>query len=313
MRAPTKVTVYVAGLAVAFVGAFGVGSLTGNPLSEPDPHQPHADHASPTGATAESPRDAAESAQGATGLMSAAAGYRMSPVDAPSSPAEPGTLAFQIIGPDGAPVTSVTDVHERPMHLLIVRSDTAHYRHVHPELGPDGTWTVQWQWPAAGSYRVFADFAPTALGEGLTLSRTVEVAGDYQPSPPPSPPPESAAVARVGDFTVTLDGDLRAGQASTVTARVARDGQPVTELEPYLGAAGHLVAVRAGDLAYLHVHPTHDHDHDGGHGPAAEIGFQLEPPTAGTYRLFLDFQVGGEVHTAEFTVPAAYGDEGAAG
>ena len=64
--------------------------------------------------------------------------------------------------------------------------------------------------------------------------------------------------------------------------------------DPYLGAAGHLVAIRDGDLAYLHVHPL-DSDRD-------EVRFAAEFPSAGTYRLFLDFAHGGEVRTAAFTV-----------
>jgi hypothetical protein len=78
----------------------------------------------------------------------------------------------------------------------------------------------------------------------------------------------------------------------------------VTTLEPYLGAYGHLVALRAGDLAYLHVHPE-------GEEPAAgqlsgpSVTFSAEAPTAGRYLLYLDFQVDGKVHTATFTVEAA--------
>jgi hypothetical protein len=83
---------------------------------------------------------------------------------------------------------------------------------------------------------------------------------------------------------------------------VSKDGQPVTDLQPYLAAYGHLVALREGDLAYLHVHP------DGAPGdgvtPAGpQIEFVAEVPSAGGYRLFLDFQHDGVVRTAEFTVP----------
>ena len=81
---------------------------------------------------------------------------------------------------------------------------------------------------------------------------------------------------------------------------VTRDGEPVTTLQPYLGAAGHLVALRAGDLAYLHVHPVDE--------PAAESGpniaFMAETPTPGRYLLYLNFQVGNQVHTATFTTTA---------
>jgi len=87
-------------------------------------------------------------------------------------------------------------------------------------------------------------------------------------------------------------------------ATVSRNGQPVTALEPYLGAYGHLVALREGDLAYLHVHPE-------GAEPAAgslsgpDIEFMTSAPTSGRYLLFLDFQVAGQVHTAEFVLEAA--------
>ena len=57
-----------------------------------------------------------------------------------------------------------------------------------------------------------------------------------------------------------------------------------------LGAGGHLVALREGDLAYLHVHPS-------GEGVAFEA--DLEPRSR--YRLYLQFKHDGRVHTAEFT------------
>ena len=38
---------------------------------------------------------------------------------------------------------------------------------------------------------------------------------------------------------------------------ITKDGKPITP-DPYLGARGHLVALREGDLAYLHVHAEED-------------------------------------------------------
>jgi hypothetical protein len=97
---------------------------------------------------------------------------------------------------------------------------------------------------------------------------------------------------------VTADGALAAGQTSRLTMRLAQAGAPVTDLQPYLGAYGHLVALRAGDLAYLHVHPQESATA----GP--EIAFDVEVPTPGAYRLFLDFQHGGVVRTASLTAVA---------
>jgi hypothetical protein len=80
-----------------------------------------------------------------------------------------------------------------------------------------------------------------------------------------------------------------------LTTRIELDGRPVTDLEPYLGAFGHLVAIRAGDLGYLHVHPE-----EGAPGPG--IDFATAFPEPATYRLFLDFQHRGVVRTAAFTI-----------
>jgi hypothetical protein len=73
----------------------------------------------------------------------------------------------------------------------------------------------------------------------------------------------------------------------------------VRGIQPYLGARGHLVALRQGDLAYLHAHPE---EHE---GAAHAIPFAAEFPSAGSYRLFLQFRVAGVVHTAAFTVAVA--------
>ena len=77
----------------------------------------------------------------------------------------------------------------------------------------------------------------------------------------------------------------------------------MTDLQPYLGALGHLVAIRNGDLAYLHVHPLEDADDSGG----PQVRFAVEVPTAGTYGLFFDFSHGDEVRTASTIAVASAG------
>jgi hypothetical protein len=109
--------------------------------------------------------------------------------------------------------------------------------------------------------------------------------------------------ANVDGYEVRLDGDLTAGQASPLTLAVIRGGVPVTDLQPYLGGYGHLVALREGDLAYLHVHPD-GAPGDGRTAAGPQVRFIAEVPSAATYRLFLDFQHNGAVRTAEFTLPA---------
>ena len=210
-------------------------------------------------------------------------------------PGRPRELAFTVTGSDGRPVTAFDVEHERLLHLVVVRRDAAGFQHLHPTLGPDGVWRVPLTLPAAGVYRAYADFVPTG-GPALVLGVDLFAPGDFAPIAfPPS------RVAQVDGYQVRLDGELVPGGPSQVFATVSRDGAAVTDLEPYLGAFGHLVALRQSDLAYLHVHPDAAPP-----GPADRSGpgvaFIAEVPTPGGYRLFFDFQHGGVVHTTEFTV-----------
>ncbi|MFQ6325756.1 hypothetical protein ACLMAL_06400 [Nocardia sp. CWNU-33] len=272
----------VGGGLVALLGiALGIGALVGGPAEQAPDHSamPH------TGQDA------------ATGLSNAQSGYAISDVTAPAEPNQAGSLQFRITGPDGAPVTRFTTQHDKKLHLIVVRSDTTGYRHLHPTMDDAGTWSIEWSWAAPGTYRIFADFVPETSGAGpgdLVLSRTVTVSGAAVPQP--LPPPTRRAT--VDGYQVTLAGDLGTA-GSELRFTIARDGLPVSDLEPYLGAYAHLVALRAGDLAYLHVHPQGEV----GRTPAGpEVSFHAQAPSAGAYRLYLDFAHGRSVHTAEFTV-----------
>ncbi|QSB14008.1 hypothetical protein JQS43_21085 [Natronosporangium hydrolyticum] len=267
-----------------------------------DHHAPGADQSA-----AAHPPAATATAGGGLGLAMAHDGYRLAELTAPVATDQDGALSLTVLGPDDQPVTDFETAHEQELHLIVVRQDGAHFQHVHPARDAAGEWHIPWRWEAAGAYRVFADFVPAATGENLTLSSTLQVAGEVTPDPAAG----EAATDTVGGFEIDLDGALTAGGPATLTATVTRDGAPVTDLEPYLGAYGHLVALRQGDLGYLHVHPHHDdhtaagghtsdHDHTGG----PEIVFEATAPTPGRYLLYLDFQVDGEVHTAHFVVDA---------
>ncbi len=117
------------------------------------------------------------------------------------------------------------------------------------------------------------------------------------------PLPVTSRTAQVDGYTVTLDGALEPGREAELTLSVSKDGKPVTDLQPYLEAYGHLVALRDRDLAYLHVHPAGTPG-DGRTEPGPGITFYATVPSAGDYRLFLDFRHGDQVRTAAFTVAA---------
>jgi hypothetical protein len=186
-------------------------------------------------------------------------------------------------------VTAFDEQHGKRMHLIIVRRDLSHYQHLHPSMGAAGTWSSPLVLPEPGVYRVFADFS--IGGEPRTLGTDLRASGAYEPEPLPDP----TGVARADGYEVLLDaGPVMAGDEAELMFRVTRDGDEVGDLEPYLGALGHLVALREGDLAYLHIHPM------GGVG--ARIAFHAVFPSAGRYRLFLQFAHEGRVHTVAFTL-----------
>jgi hypothetical protein len=296
MNTTTKLGAFTLGLVMVFGAAFGAGHLTGPvTATAATTNREHGGH----GADAAQPASAVKLPGG---LLVSDRGYTLN-----VSPATTGEFAFRITGPDGRAVTSFDVEHDKRMHLIVVRRDLSGFRHVHPAMASDGTWRVASPLGEPGQYRAFADFKPTG-GPALVLGADVPAAGQYAPRPLPPP----AATSTVDGYTVALDGSLQPGRTSKLTLTVSRNGVPVTDLQPYLAAYGHLVALRDGDLAYLHVHPDGEPG-DGKTAPGPTITFFAEIPTAGSYRLFLDFQHAGVVRTAEFTLAAGTATPSAAG
>ncbi|MFI5714968.1 hypothetical protein [Nocardia sp. NPDC051750] len=290
MNTPTKFAGFGLGLVALFGIALGAGALAGSPESEPETHDT-------------APEPAAQSGPG--GLTDSAGGYTLVLEDPIADSRRDATLRFRIENGSGQPVTRYTANHEKDLHLIVVRRDTTAYQHLHPALGTDGTWSTPVNLDRAGDYRVFADFV-TADGQPFTLGTELRVAGRYAPQPLPAP----ATTATVGEYTVELGGTLTAGQSADLTPTVSRGGTPVTDLQPYLGAYGHLVALRAADLGYLHVHPA-GHPGDGTTPAGPGVTFAVTAPGAGDYRLYFEFRHAGAVHRAEFTVPVAPAGAGA--
>ena len=205
------------------------------------------------------------------------------------------TLRFRIEDDSGAPVRDFAVEHTKRMHLIVVRRDLTGFQHLHPTMSKSGTWSARLTLPAAGSYRVFADFKHEDRNE--TLAADLNVGGAFDPVALPA---VADRATTAGGYAVSVDAARpRAGRDTDVSFTVTRGGRPVA-VEPYLGARGHLVALRASDLAYLHVHPT-----ESAAGDPGRVRFATEFATAGRYRLFLQFKHEGRVRTAAFTQAVA--------
>jgi hypothetical protein len=270
---------FALGLLAIFLAAVGIGS-TLEPADTENGEEGHGMEAEAHGSHEE------PASHAPAGLAVSEAGYTLRLDRTFLRVGEPSELRFTIADATGQPVTEFDRLHERRMHLIVVRRDGTGFRHLHPEMDAEGVWSIPVEFGVAGAYRAFADFSAT--GEQHTLAGEIFVSGgEFEARPFPAPAP----VARSDGYEVQLHADdVQAGRRASLTFAVSRSGEPVEDLAPYLGAKGHLVALREGDLAYLHVHPEEG------------IAFATAFPTAGRYRLYLQFKHRGAVHTTEFTV-----------
>lgn len=322
-----RITAYAAALAATFGIAYGVGTGTDPVVAEkPPPAKHEKEHAA--GAGPDTGKEGGGGGDGAAkpaagGLQISDGGYRLALERTAIAAGARTELTFSIKDGHDRNLTSYKREHEKELHFIVASRDLTVFRHLHPTRAADGVWSIPVELPKAGDYRVFADFTPGGADEGgrtdekgeahgegeaaeeggahgggghaaaatnLTLGADLAVSGPYKPSDLPP----VRATAEVDGYRVALDGVLTPGRASDLRLTVSKNGEPVTNLQPYLGAYGHLVALRAGDLAYLHVHP------DGRSG--ARVSFGATAPSEGAYRLFFDFRHEGKVRTAAFTV-----------
>ncbi|MFD9684765.1 hypothetical protein ACFWXO_03275 [Kitasatospora sp. NPDC059088] len=264
--------------------------LLGMAAASPAPSAPAATPAPPPVAAA------ATSPVPARGLAAEQDGYRLSTATCGVPAGRPTAFRFTVTGPGGAPVTDFAVHQTEKLHFYAIRSDLTGFQHLHPEMAEDGTWTADLAALTPGSWRLYADFIPNtgAHAAELVLSRTVTVPGPAVPVPLPTP----SDTTTVDGYTVSLHARPMSG-AHQLTATVSRDGRPVTDLQPYLDAYAHLSAFHEGDQALAHLHPADAVDGDHG-GPT--LTFHALLPEPGNWRVFLQFQAAGQLHTAQLTL-----------
>jgi methionine-rich copper-binding protein CopC len=308
----TRLALLAGGLVVALLAGFGLGRLgtgdkpttaggapaapasagtgTGGAASAGDGHQ----HPAGTGAHSH-PGDGGAGQAQATGTSVSAGGYTLQPARRTQAAGSAVEYQFRVVGPDRQAATRFAVVHDKPLHLVVVGRDLSGYQHLHPTMAPDGTWSVPLALARAGGYRIYADFTVTST-DGTPLPLVLAVDHHVPGAHTPAALPPAAPQATAGPFAVSMEGTPTVGVTAPMLFRVSRTGTPgPTVLERYLGAYGHLVVVREGDLGYVHVHP--EAELVGG-----AVKFWLTAPSPGRYRAFFDFQTGGQVHTAEYTM-----------
>jgi hypothetical protein len=211
-------------------------------------------------------------------------------------PNEDTTVTVHIQGQDGRPLDKFDVEHEKQMHMIIVSKDLSFFNHIHPVYKGKGEFSVTTQFPTGGQFELIADFAPTGIG-AMSKSEWMTVQG----TPPADKPvePDASLTKVVDGKEVTLSFDrLMAGMEMNLAFNIkdAQTKKPVTDLQPYLGAVGHVVILNQEGGEYLHVHPLEEKSS----GPDAK--FMATFPHSGVFKIWGQFQHNGKVFTVPFVV-----------
>lgn len=220
-------------------------------------------------------------------------------------PGKEWMFTYRIRNDRGEALKDFAVVHEKIMHLIVVRKDLQNFQHLHPDFSPaTGEFSLAVVFPTDGPYRLFPDFTPARAADNPQLLPVTVFAdamvGDqsrYQPQPVTA---DTETKERVGEYEVTHTfpgSPVNAAVPLTYSLSVAQNGQPVTDLEPYLGARGHSVILRADTLDFIHTHAEEDGKIEG-----PQLTFSTTFPGLGLYKIFTQFQHAGSVYTADYAI-----------
>jgi hypothetical protein len=207
----------------------------------------------------------------------------------------PAKLIINIKNENGQPIEQFETFQTKLMHLIVVSDDLQTFSHIHPVYKQQGRFEVEAAFPQGGNYTLVSDYKPAGQAEQVSLM-SVKVAGN----PVVTPQANFAKAKTIGDTKMQLIADdLKAGQEAMLVFKIQQaNGQPVTDLQPYLGERGHLVIIRNSAplqrADYIHAHAAH--------GGGGEVHFMATFPKPGKYKLWGQFNRGGKIVTADFWV-----------
>lgn len=210
-------------------------------------------------------------------------------------------LALSVFDSKTKTIVKEFDVaHTKPFHLIIVSKDLGWFVHEHPEPQADGTFTLNQVFPAGGEYRLFADVAPKGTGSNVLLT-TLKVAGDAPSSVALKPSPNTTEADGMQAKLKFDERPLPIGKTTPITFVLtdAATGKPVADLEPYLGAMGHLLLIHQDGQTFVHSHPMED-DAALTAVKGGSVAFNARFPKPGIYKAWGQFQRGGKVVTLSF-------------
>jgi hypothetical protein len=178
--------------------------------------------------------------------------------------------------------------HGKLAHLIIVRKGLDLFAHLHPQLVSDGNFKANYSFPESGTYHLFLDYK--AKGEPPSTARSeLKVEGIPRVAEPlKSNVPKEIASDDLRAFV----SQRTSGSEQILAFKISdNDNKPIDDLEPYLGAMGHLVVLSGDASQYVHAHPVPQT------GEKNLVEFEVHYPYPGIYKGWGQFQRNGKVHT----------------
>jgi len=216
-------------------------------------------------------------------------------------PNERVRLTLEFHDSQGRTVRFLEKVHQQAVHLIVVSKDLAEFDHIHPEPVPGDALSVTHAFPKAGEYWIYADY--TAPGEGPSVARfALTVQGESAPAVPFNPDTDFVKTVKGIRIALTAPRELKANLDLPLSFSLssAENGEPVADLDPWLGAWGHIMIVGEDGKEFIHAHPLETataHTHAvAGPSPCTirtVVGFRA----SGVYKLWFQFQRHGELIT----------------
>ncbi|MGA8257639.1 MAG: hypothetical protein WB767_13775 [Nocardioides sp.] len=224
-----------------------------------------------------------------------AGGYRLTGLSFPQKSRVPGNLSFRIEDSYGDVVTDFQEEQTKLLHLYVVRDDLADFRHLHPTIADDGTWTARVDLADPGRYRVIAEFVPSGQPDGshVVLGERALVPGEWTPTEVPA-----TSIADDGLVTIEAPSTMTAGSDERMTLTVSDGAGGVLNLGTYLGSYAHLTGFDVETGAFVHAHPLGAPDVT---SEGSELLFHTAFNAPGEYRFFVQVRVDGFVHTVPVT------------
>lgn len=212
-------------------------------------------------------------------------------------------------GSTGLPVDDIIPHHDALLHLVLIDDTGSAFAHVHPGSVTAGRYSVPVTLERPGTYTAYIEIERQDSGTQI-IERRFDVGGG---TAAPMIEPTGLGQRTIGTLDILVSASkqpIQAGHQATLTFSVSQAGKPVTDIAPWLGMAGHLIARSEGGDVYGHIHavgpmfmPTSTSAEvitPPSYGP--DIQFVYTFPQPGSYRLWAQFQQNGQIVTVPVLV-----------